>query len=48
MCKMKSFVSNKKRVEGSLAEGYIVEEYLTFVLHFLDVVEMREIRGARN
>lgn len=48
MFKMKSYVRNKNRPEGSMAEGYIVEECLKFVSRYLDVSETREIHGARN
>jgi hypothetical protein len=34
---MKAYVRNKAHPEGSIAEGYILEECLTFCLRFLDV-----------
>lgn len=30
LCKLKSYVRNKSRPEGSIAEGYLIEECLTF------------------
>lgn len=48
MFKLKSYVRNKNRPEGSMAEGYIVEECMTFVSRYLDVVETRGNRGTRN
>jgi hypothetical protein len=34
---VKEYVRNKAHLEGSIAEGYIVEECLTFCSRFLDV-----------
>ena len=34
---VKGYVRNKAHLEGSIAEGYIVEECLTFCSRFLDV-----------
>lgn len=35
LCKLKSFVRNRSRPEGSKAEGYLAEECLTFCSRFL-------------
>lgn len=35
LCKLKSYVRNRSRPEGSIAEGYLAEECLTFCARFL-------------
>jgi hypothetical protein len=37
LCTVKGYVRNKAHPEGSIAEGYILEECLTFCSRFLDV-----------
>ena len=37
LCTMKGYVRNKAHPEGSVAEGYILEECLTFCSRFLDM-----------
>lgn len=47
--KMKSYVCNKSRPKGSIAEGYLVEECLTFCSRYLHSgVETRFSRMTRN
>ncbi|BAT89774.1 hypothetical protein VIGAN_06083000, partial [Vigna angularis var. angularis] len=38
--KLKSYVHNKAQAEGSKAEGYMVEECLTFCSRYLDGIEI--------
>ena len=35
LCKLKSYVRNRSRPEGSIAEGYLAEKCLTFCSRFL-------------
>lgn len=44
---LKSYVRNKAQPEGSIAEGYLVEEVLTFCSQYLDGIETRINRPAR-
>ena len=46
--RLKSYVRNKAYPEGSIAEGYIAEESLTFCSRYLDSVETVFTRPARN
>ena len=47
--KLKSYVCNKSRPKGSIAEGYLVEECLTFCSRYLHSgVETRFSRMTRN
>ncbi|PKU60182.1 hypothetical protein MA16_Dca020979 [Dendrobium catenatum] len=47
--KLKSYVRNRSRPEGSIAEGYIVEECLTFCsLYFSEHVKTRHNQLGRN
>ena len=39
---------NKSRPEGSIAEGYLLEECLTFCSRYLDDVETKLTRPSRN
>ena len=39
---------NKSRPEGSVTEGYIVEECTTFCSRYLHVVETKHDREERN
>ncbi|GJX69780.1 hypothetical protein Tco_0305507 [Tanacetum coccineum] len=41
MKKLKNYVRNKSKPEGSIAEGYVAEEALTFFSHYLKGVETR-------
>jgi hypothetical protein len=46
---LKSYVRNQSRPEGCIAEGYLVEECLTFCsLYLADYVETRFSRTRRN
>ena len=38
---LKSFVRNKAHPEGSIAEGYLAEESLTFCSRYIDDMETR-------
>ncbi|KAK7311167.1 hypothetical protein RJT34_09123 [Clitoria ternatea] len=44
---LKSYVTNKARLEGSIAEGYLMQEILTFCSRYLDNIETRWNRPAR-
>ncbi|KAK2397248.1 hypothetical protein QL285_058843 [Trifolium repens] len=44
---LKSYVRNKARPEGSIAEGYLLEEILTFCSRYLDDIETRCNRRGR-
>lgn len=44
---MKSFVRNKARPEGSIAEGYLAEESLTFCSRYIEDIETRFNRPGR-
>ncbi|KAL4561837.1 hypothetical protein LXL04_034017 [Taraxacum kok-saghyz] len=49
MCKLKSYVRNKSRPEGSIAEGYLIEECLTFCSRYMhDGVKTRLDRGSKD
>ncbi|CAA0830106.1 Unknown protein, partial [Striga hermonthica] len=45
---LKSHVRNKAQPEGSITEGYIVNECLTFCSRYLQEVEMTFTRPQRN
>ncbi|CAL1361192.1 unnamed protein product [Linum trigynum] len=45
---LKSYVGNKAKPEGSIANGYIAEECLTFCSKYLHGVETRSNRPSRN
>ena len=45
---LKSYVSNKAYPEGSIAEGYLVRESLTFCSRYLSGVETLFTRPKRN
>ena len=45
---MKSHVSNKARPEGSIAEGYLLWETITFCSRYLEGVETLFNRPKRN
>ncbi|KAK5826123.1 hypothetical protein PVK06_021033 [Gossypium arboreum] len=47
LSKLKSYCRNKRYPEGSIAEGYLAEECLTFCSRYLDV-ETRLNRPSRN
>ncbi|XP_061360965.1 uncharacterized protein LOC133304904 [Gastrolobium bilobum] len=44
---LKSYVKNKARPEGSIAEGYLMKEILTFCSRYLDDIETRFNRPDR-
>ena len=46
--RLKSYVKNKARPEGSIAEGYIAQECLHFCSRYLHGVETRLNRPGRN
>ncbi|KAH0655646.1 hypothetical protein KY285_030528 [Solanum tuberosum] len=48
LCKLKRYVRNKARPEGSIAEGYIIDECLTFCSMYLTDIETRFNREDRN
>ncbi|KAL4394514.1 hypothetical protein AHAS_Ahas02G0159600 [Arachis hypogaea] len=45
--RLKQYVRNKAQAEGSIAEGYLSEEILTFCSRYLDNVETRINRPRR-
>ncbi|KAL9668754.1 hypothetical protein QQ045_006294 [Rhodiola kirilowii] len=45
---LKSYVNNKAKPEGSIAEGYVAEECLTFCSRYLSGVETHFNREERN
>ena len=48
LCKLKSYCRNKRYPEGSIAEGYLAEECMTFCSRYLEDVETRLNRPTRN
>ena len=51
LSRLKSYVRNKAAPEGSIAEGYIVEECLTFCsryMHGVETIFTRSIRTVEN
>jgi len=48
LCKLKRYVRNKARPEGSIAEGYIIDECLTFCSMYLIDIETRFNREDQN
>lgn len=48
MVRLKSYVRNRAKPEGSIAEGYIAEECLTFCSRYLEGVETIFNRPQRN
>lgn len=48
MHKLKSYVRNRARPEGSIAEGYLVDECLTFCSRYLHGIETKFNRPERN
>ncbi|KAK5845745.1 hypothetical protein PVK06_001959 [Gossypium arboreum] len=46
--KLKSYCRNKRYPEGSIAEGYLAEECMTFCSRYLEDVETRLNRPTRN
>ena len=49
LCKLKSFVRNRSRPEGSIAEGYLAEECLVFCSRYMnDGIKTRFSRYGKN
>nr|GEX42691.1 hypothetical protein [Tanacetum cinerariifolium] len=48
MKKLKGYIQNKAKLEGSIAEGYVVEEALTFSSHYFRDVTTKFNRPERN
>jgi hypothetical protein len=48
LCKLKSYVRNKAHAEGSIAEGYLVDECLTFCSRYLHGIKTIFNRPERN
>lgn len=48
MHKLNSYVGNKARPEGSIAEGYLASECVTFCSRYLNEVETKFNREERN
>ena len=46
--KLKDYVRNTANPKGSIAEGYVVDEALTFCSRYFDDVEMRFNKPERN
>ena len=45
---LKKIVTNRARLEGSIAEAYIVKEYITFCSMYLEGIETVHNRDAWN
>ena len=48
LCTLKGYVRNKARPEGSIAEGYISEECMTFCSWYLHDMDTKFNRPERN
>ncbi|KAL3344037.1 hypothetical protein AABB24_023461 [Solanum stoloniferum] len=48
LCKFKRYVQNKARPEGCIAEGYIIDECLTFCSMYSIDIESKFNREDRN
>ncbi|XP_052874561.1 uncharacterized protein LOC128280456 [Gossypium arboreum] len=48
LSKLKSYCRNKRYPEGSIAEGYLAEECMTFCSRYLEDAETRLNRPSRN
>lgn len=48
MSTLKSYVRNRSRPEGSIAEAYLMEESMAFCSRYLDDVETKFNRMKRN
>ena len=48
LSKLKSYCRNKRYPGGSIAEGYLAEECMTFCSRYLEDVETRLNRPSRN
>ena len=51
LSRLKSYVQNKAAPKGSIAEGYVVKECLTFCSRYMDVIETiftQPTRTAKN
>ena len=46
--KLKNYVRNVAKPKGSISEGYVVKEALTFFSRYFNDVEMRFNRSDRN
>ena len=46
--RLKDYVRNAAKPEGSIVEGYVVDEALTFCSRYFDDVETRFNRADRN
>ena len=46
--KLKNYVRNRARPEGSIAEGYVIDEALTFCSMYLQGIETKFNRPERN
>ena len=46
--KFKEYVRNQTRVEGSIVEGYVIDEALTFCFMYLEGIETKFNRPDRN
>ena len=44
---LKSYVRNKVQPEGSIAEGYLAEEVLSFCCQYMEGIETRMNRSSR-
>nr|GFC27559.1 hypothetical protein [Tanacetum cinerariifolium] len=48
MKKLKGYVRNKAKLEGSIAEGYVAEEAVTFSSHYFRDITTKFNRPGRN
>ncbi|XP_074274227.1 uncharacterized protein LOC141598345 [Silene latifolia] len=46
LCKLKSYVRNRGRPEGSIAEGYLIEECMNFCSRYVDGGKTRDNRST--
>ncbi|KAJ0510828.1 putative Transposase-associated domain-containing protein [Helianthus annuus] len=48
LCKLKSYVRNKSHPEGSIAEGYLIDECLNFCSRYMHGLNASHGKGAEN
>ena len=48
LCTLKGYVRNKAQPKGSIVEGYIAEECMTFWSRFLEDIDMKLNRLERH
>ena len=48
LTKLKSYVRNKIKPKGCIAEGYLADDFLTFCSRYMEGVETKFNHGPRN